>query len=124
MLTFVVSNINTILSQSKKKRSKQEKCFSYLEKIRVKYELSKEAINMAKREINKGVKDFFQEDIDKIPKHFPPNLKNELYLSMYRDRMNSINIFKALPEEVVITLGHALTPIIYTPSINIFLTLR
>jgi hypothetical protein len=114
--TFVVSNINTILSQSNKKNKKKGKCLIYLEQIRKKYNLSKEAVNMVKNEVVKGIKDFSPEDVDKIPKYFPPKIKTELYLSMYKDKLKKIKIFKPLSDDVLITLGHAITPIIYTPS--------
>ena len=114
--TFVVSNINSMLSQSNKSTLQRSKNFSFLEKMNLKYKLSPELIEMATKEINKHVQnhsDNFYEMINT----FPVNLRNDLYYSMFKNNLNQINFFKDLPPDIIIVLGQALTPIIYTKGI-------
>jgi CRP-like cAMP-binding protein len=117
--TFVVSNINSIISQNKKKVKEQAKNLIFLEKMQKKYNLSNELIRMANREVSISNRKFNMDNFQGMIKYFPPNLRNELYLSIFKRKLKHINIFTKLPDEVIITLGQALTPIIYMPSKSI-----
>lgn len=114
--TFVVSNINSIISQNKKKNMQEAKSEIFLDQMQKKYNLSNDLICMAKSEVSKSMDTVNMENFKNMISSFPKNLRNELYLSMFRDRLSKINIFKMLPDEVIITLGKVLTPIIYMPS--------
>lgn len=112
--TFVVSNINSILSQNNKKASEQSKNIIFLEKMKVKHGLSVELIEMAKNEIRNRNNQNKSLDFSEMINNYPANLKNELYFSMYSLKLKKIKFFKDLPPEVVAVLGQALTPIVYT----------
>lgn len=114
--TFVVSNINSIISQNKKKVKMNSKNLIHLEKIQKKYHISEELVSMAKKEINGTTYAQNQESFMEMIAKFPKGLQNDLHVNMYRKKLESINMFKNLPPEVTIMLGHALTSIIFMPS--------
>lgn len=117
--TFVVSNINSIISQNRKKFVQQEKNLIFLDKMKSKYNLSNELITMARKEVKSRSKFQKIESISDFLRIYPKNLKNELQLCMYRNNLSEINFFSGLPDEIIISIGQALKPIMYTPS-NLF----
>ena len=119
--TFVVSNINSIISQNHKNASQRSKNIIFLEKMRLKYGLSFELIEMIKKEVNKPTQKFHSENFDDLVDRFPVKLKNLLLYNMFKYRLQKINFFKDLPAEMLVALGQALTPIVHTkgaPSLN------
>ena len=114
--TFVVSNINSIISQQKKKQAHQQKNLMYLNRIHEKHGLSKELIKTTKNIIFKNIQVCRIENVDDFFKVYPKSIKTELQLSMYKENMSQIEFFQDLPDEIMITIGRALKPISFTPS--------
>ena len=112
--TFVVSNINSILSQTYRAERERSKNLIILESIKEKYDFSPELIEVVKMQINKPVPTISSDNFQPTIKIFPTGIKNELLYSMYKDSLNQITFFKDLPPEIINVLGQALTPIVYT----------
>lgn len=112
--TFVVSNINSILSEQYQKRSELEKNIIFLDKLQKKYTFSEELFNVSKKQIKMKMKsNTIIDDMEAFLKIFPKKLRNELEISMYGEDLNKIKIFKELTEETIISIGRKLHKIIY-----------
>jgi hypothetical protein len=103
-----------MLSQSNKINLQRSKNILFLEKMKFKYDLSYELIEMATKEINKRVQTYNSDSFYKMINSFPVNIRNDLFYSMFKAKLQQINFFKDLPPDIIIVLGQALTPIVYT----------
>ena len=112
--TFVVSNINSILSEQYQKRNALEKNIMSLETLQKKYNFSEDLFHLSRKQIKmKMTSNTFIDDMESFLKVFPKNLKNDLQISMYGERLGQIDIFHGLNEETIISIGRKLTKIIY-----------
>ena len=113
--TFVVSHINSFLTKKTYSQIRRERKFIFLEKLNRRYKFSNVLYKMALSQIkHKREKDNTIENMDCFLKLFPKNLKNDLEIYMYESQVNSINMFKGLPNDTIIQIGQTLTPVIYT----------
>lgn len=87
-----------------------------LEKMQREYELSHELIQMARKEVNKSTHTNNQESFKQMIAKFPKGLQRDLFVGMFRKSLQSINMFRPLPEDVLVMLGKVLVQIIYMPS--------
>ena len=114
--TFVVSNINSIISQNKKKVKLKSKNLICLENIQRDHKLSDHMISMIKKEIKRTQDIVSLEQFKEMILKFPKKMQDELFLGMFHKSLTSINMFKSLPNEVLILLGKSLKSVIYMPS--------
>lgn len=114
--TFVVSNINSIISQNKKQIRMKAKNLICLAKIKEDLKLSDELINMATKEISQSTHEISAESFKEMIIKFPREQQKKLFYCMYREKLHSINMFRVLSPDVIILLGQVISSIIYMPS--------
>ena len=113
--TFVVSHINSFLTKKTYTQIRRERKFIFLEKLNRRYKFSDVLYKMALSQIKHNKeKDNTIENMECFLKLFPKNLKNDLEIYMYESQVNTINMFKGLPNDTIIQIGQTLTPVIYT----------
>ena len=113
---FVVSNINSIISNSIKKNKNFTICMTKLEKLKKKYDIDEKIYKLAKRALIK--EDFKKEVFDFIPMmvSFPKSLKKKLKYDMYINMFGGFRFLKDLPMETVISIGNKMKEVVYQKS--------
>lgn len=114
--TFVVSNINSIISQNNKKHIYQEKNLLYLDKANREYEFSESIMSLAKNSLKKNNGIPVLEKVEDLLRVFPKNLKKKLQLCIYRKKLRKIKFFMGLHSDILIALGQSLYTVIYSKS--------
>ena len=112
--TFVVSNINSIISQKNKKDLIQEKNMLYLERANREYKFSNSIMCMAMSSVKKNQGIVQLENIEDLLRVFPKNLKKQLQMSVYEKKVSKINFFNGLHPDILIALGQCLYKVMYT----------
>lgn len=114
--TFVVSNINSIISQKNKKHIYQEKNLLCLNKANKEYEFSESIMNLAQNSLKKNNGRPLLEKVEDLLIVFPKNLKKQLQLCIYKTKLSKIKFFMGLHSDILIALGQSLYTVIYTKS--------
>lgn len=124
--TFLVSHINSFLTNKTNLLKKRGKGVLFLEKLQKTYQFSQPLYKMALNLIKKSnLNDENKIDnLDYFLNFFPKNLKNELEIYMYESQVNAINMFKGLPNDIIIQIGQTLTPVIYTQSYSFYFEIK
>ena len=109
---FVVSNINSIISNSIKKNKNFSICMTKLEKLKKKYNIDEKIYKLAKRALIK--EDFKKEVFDFVPMmiSFPKSLKKKLKYDMYINMFGGFRFLKDLPMETVISIGNKMKEVV------------
>lgn len=117
---FVVSNINSIISNTIKKNKNFTICMTKLEKLKKKYKIGDEIYRLAKRAIIK--EEHKHEILNYIPliKTFPKSLKKKLKYEMYINILGGFRFLKDLGMPAVISIGNKIKEVNYEKSIFLY----
>ena len=92
-----------------------------LETLQKKYNFSEDLFHLSRKQIKmKMTSNTLIDDMESFLAVFPKNLRNDLQISMYGERLGQIDIFHGLTEETIISIGRKLTKIIYLKGTSSF----
>lgn len=111
--TFVVSNINSILSLSHKTSMRRTQNLMVFEAMKAKYDFSREVIAMAEAHISRSERLVDAESFQSMIGTFPAHMRSRLLYSMHRRSLSRIAFFRGLPVDIINVLGQALQPVTY-----------
>lgn len=112
--TFVVSNVHSVLSQRHRVSRRQSQSLMAFEALKVKFGFSRGLAAVVEQRIRVQRNSRPTADLRRLAEAFPGRLRSELLLAMHGERLRSIRFFQGLPAEVLVALGSALTPVVYT----------
>lgn len=114
MFYFLVSSINTNISNKANKEKTKDKKLNLLYTHMKKFKIPIDIIKKAKKAIISGKETNY--NINKFPENFKKSIKIELEFYRYIPLLKEFNIFRFLRKDILATLGKNLTEINYRPS--------